>query len=404
MVLGYLLNAGFKALKASAKTVFNDKSISENMSDEFSTDPAFGKLILKYEKQKIETLNAIKIMLKGNLPNVTIQNAYWGVKVYDITDDPKQLIPVVAILDYQQEEGSKIFNLKSPTFPIKPGLAILDWFPLGGFVTSLIQTPFSGRRKIKILVFLGNADNPVIFENGYASRNGGRWYWGQFLELEETNFEMKGYIETVDDAHKSIALAIELGMAVAMSDGNLDKSEGETIKSFMEKHLNVYTPGATKEKLKETFNAAFKKSFLLASTGDLNINNIINTINRIDLKSVKYDAMELCYQVMSSDGVADKSELKLLKSIEEGLNLEKEMLNAIKDKSVLELNPVFSETTDIETILGIDSSWSKEQINTHLKKEFKKWNSRFQNLTEGKERENAQLMLDYIAEARKKNE
>ena len=56
----------------------------------------------------------------------------------------------------------------------------------------------------------------------------------------------------------------------------------------------------------------------------------------------------------------------------------------------------------MESVLGINPDWNKEKIKTHLNKEFKKWNSRYQNLSEGKERENAQFMLDCIAEARKK--
>lgn len=55
----------------------------------------------------------------------------------------------------------------------------------------------------------------------------------------------------------------------------------------------------------------------------------------------------------------------------------------------------------IYSILKIKPSWEKEKINTHLKNEFKKWNSRYQNLSEGDERDHAQLMLNYIGKVRK---
>tara|TARA_Y100000813_G_C23944532_1_gene249643 strand:- start:267 stop:593 length:327 start_codon:yes stop_codon:yes gene_type:complete len=105
---------------------------------------------------------------------------------------------------------------------------------------------------------------------------------------------------------------------------------------------------------------------------------------------------------MSADGVAENEELKTLDKIAKGLKLDESLIKKIKDKSVLELNPISAESSDMESVLGINTDWNKEKIKTHLNKEFKKWNSRYQNLSEGKERENAQFMLDCIAEARKK--
>ena len=106
---------------------------------------------------------------------------------------------------------------------------------------------------------------------------------------------------------------------------------------------------------------------------------------------------------MSADGVAEKSELEVLNRIAKELKLNEKMIDKIKDKSLLKLDSSkTTSTSNIETILGIKTSWSKQKINEHLKNEFKKWNSRYQNLSEGKERDNAQFMLDYIADARKK--
>ena len=45
---------------------------------------------------------------------------------------------------------------------------------------------------------------------------------------------------------------------------------------------------------------------------------------------------------------------------------------------------------------------SREKIKKYLAVEFAKWNNRLNTLVEGQERENAQKMLDLIAEGRKK--
>ena len=61
-----------------------------------------------------------------------------------------------------------------------------------------------------------------------------------------------------------------------------------------------------------------------------------------------------------------------------------------------------TQNSSIEEILGIEKSWDKEKIKKHLTTEFQKWNNRISTLKEGEERNNAQLMLNKIADARKK--
>ncbi len=54
----------------------------------------------------------------------------------------------------------------------------------------------------------------------------------------------------------------------------------------------------------------------------------------------------------------------------------------------------------LEDLLGITDDMTEGQVNSHLRKEFQKWNSRLNTLPEGEERENAQRMLDLIASVR----
>ena len=74
----------------------------------------------------------------------------------------------------------------------------------------------------------------------------------------------------------------------------------------------------------------------------------------------------------------------------------------MKDSVILNLKDAPQKNQSLENILGIDSSWSSDEVRMHLRKEFQKWNNRINTLPEGSERERAQDMLDSIAEARKK--
>ena len=404
MVLGWIISSAFKTVSAGAKSAFGNKSFTENMKDEFSTDSFFGKLLIDTKKDKFEKHDIVKIMMKGNLPDLSIPNAYWGIKIYDatekITDDSKPLFPVNSIFEQFKEPLTDAYDFRSPSFSLKPGLVYPNWFQLHGFFPLMITPPYGGRRNLQILIYLGNADNPVIFANGYLAEGSPKWYWGQFIKIEE-NFDFKGYIEAADDMDESIAVGLKLAVSVAMADGNLDETEGNTIKDFIVKIISGFE-GERHNKLKDMFNKAFRDSFAEAQSGDLNLNNIIKKMNEIASNPIKYSAIELCYKVMSADGVANNEELKTLDKIAKGLKLDTNLIKKIKDKSILELDPITAESSDMESILGINPNWNKENIKSHLNKEFKKWNSRYQNLSEGKERENAQFMLDCIAEARKK--
>lgn len=395
--------AAGKTVKAAAKTAVSSKSFKESMEEEFASDEFFGKLILRLQNKTKDGLEITEVMMKGNLPNITLK-AYWGLKIYDITehekDAQKPMQPVVSAFNMFREPNSIIYHFESAAFPLTPGKTYLNFVPLAGFFPEMLSPPYSGKRKLRIMLFMGNANNPVQFANGFFGENPPIY----FLKSIETeiNFKEKGYLEAIDDADESTTLGIKLAVAVAMADGNLDEKEGNTIKTFIKDNIAFYEP-RTQDKLKKMFNDAFKLTFNEATNNTLSLSKIISRMNEIGTKKIKYDAIELCYDVMSADGVAEKSELEILNRIAKDLKLNKKMIDKIKDKSLLKLDSSkASSNLDIESILNIKTNWSKQKINEHLKNEFKKWNSRYQNLSEGKERDNAQFMLNCISDARKK--
>ena len=104
---------------------------------------------------------------------------------------------------------------------------------------------------------------------------------------------------------------------------------------------------------------------------------------------------------MAADGKADKREMKVINKVAESLGVDSVDLEKIRDKQIVKLN-TSPEDMDILTLLGISSSLSNEEISNQLKKEFIKWNGRLNSLGEGKEKDNAQQMLDLIGKAREK--
>ena len=105
---------------------------------------------------------------------------------------------------------------------------------------------------------------------------------------------------------------------------------------------------------------------------------------------------------MAADGVADAEEMKVIRKVAEALELDFDEIEKIRDQKIIDLDTSVSQQASVEDLLGIEADWETERIKKHLRMEFQKWNNRLNTLSEGRERENAQWMLDSIAAARKK--
>jgi transcription initiation factor TFIIIB Brf1 subunit/transcription initiation factor TFIIB len=82
------------------------------------------------------------------------------------------------------------------------------------------------------------------------------------------------------------------------------------------------------------------------------------------------------------------------------LDLDEDNVELIKDRTILGLK-FSSRGGTVEEMVGIEKDWDVETKKRYLRKEFQKWNNRISVLAAGEERDNAQKMLDRVAEARK---
>ena len=124
--------------------------------------------------------------------------------------------------------------------------------------------------------------------------------------------------------------------------------------------------------------------------------------NDIADTSTKYETIELCFDVMAADGVADAEELKVIRLVADALDLDLDEIEKMRDQKIVGLDVNVSKQTSVEEMLGIETDWPEEDIKRYLRTEFQKWNDRMNTLSEGVERDKAQQMLELISEARKK--
>ena len=114
---------------------------------------------------------------------------------------------------------------------------------------------------------------------------------------------------------------------------------------------------------------------------------------------------------MAADGVIATNEIQIIRKIAGALELDFDEVEKIRDPRVIGLDinlsqqsPNLSQQSPIEEMLGIDPEWDVGRIKKHLRTELQKWNNRLSVLDEGNKRDNAQRMIELIADARKKYE
>jgi uncharacterized tellurite resistance protein B-like protein len=185
-----------------------------------------------------------------------------------------------------------------------------------------------------------------------------------------------------------------------MSDGSFHSTEGEMLKAWIKKAISPYSD-AKRDHLKDIYNTAMKESYEEAQKGELSLSELTAKLNDIAEKSSRYETIELCFDIMAADGIADPRELKTIRKIADALELDFDEIEKLRDQKLIGLD-TSTDQASVEDLLGIEKDWTEDRIKKHLRSEFQKWNDRLNTLPEGDNRNNAQRMLNLIADARKK--
>ena len=361
----------------------------------------FGPPQLKFidEEHKETGWLVKKIMFRGRLPNTRDMNISFAISAFDVTDGEGKFRPALSIVEGAQEETTICYYMADDFGRVGEGSSLTDWVQLGVVIPELIQPPYSGNREIHMVVRMFNTDNPVTIVAGGASDN------GEVILLETLSFNHdfkdKGYEEASQDREESQSISLKIGVAVAMSDGSLDDSEGDVLKNWIIKEVSAFS-GNKQKQLKAMFNKSLKEGFAEAKNGDLSLSNLVERLSKIGDKKSKYDAVELCLDVMAADGIADPEEMAVIRNVAKSLDLDMDEIEKMREKVTLSLSTELTSEEGLESLVGIDPSWSDEQKRKHLRTEFQKWNNRLNSLSDAKEKESAQSMLDNIATLRKK--
>jgi uncharacterized tellurite resistance protein B-like protein len=345
-----------------------------------------------------EGFKIIRVEARGLIPVTRETKIGFMTSVLDQTDEKAGL--VLSQIEQFQEPGSPAYHFSNEAGTAGPNHGYSSWTQVGVILPDILNPPKGGERKLTIILRIIDFDNPPDIYLGHVDSDAPGLVHVIYKSFNY-HFDDKGYEEAASDREEGRGLAVKLGMAIAMADGSLDDSEGTTIQDWIKRTIAPYSE-EKQEALKGLYNTALKDAYADSQSGDLSLSDISGRLNEIGDKPLKFEAIELCFDVMAADGVADESELQTIRKIVEVLELDYDEIEKMRDRRLIKLDAATDQGASIETILGIESDWSNDRTKKHLRNEFAKWNDRLNTLNEGKERENAQRMLDMISESRKK--
>ena len=390
-LLGLILGGGQKAAGAAYDTVTKGGTFADNFSQK-----------IQFKIEKLPPNEDFKsdiygIYIRGN-PNI---NQYGPVSlVFNLVDINQSENDsngglILSTLEDFSPPNSRIFEHRAELENMQ-GLYWPDWARISVLIPDTLIGPFKGRRSLELECRVWKTE---YIEHLWKGENlGGLNIFRHEFEL---NLPNSGYLEIDEDRLKTQISTVKLAVSIAFADGSLDDAEGNTIKDWIIGIVDS-TPDARKEKVKGSLNSALEEGFFAAKSNEVNLKDICKEINQFGSKVDKFDLLELCLDVMAADGQADQEELRQISEISNMIGIDYEEVNKLKDQRIIKLDPSSSSSLGIEEKLGIDPSWEKEKIKKHIVAEYAKWNGRLNSLQAGTERDNAQAMLDLLAEAREK--
>ena len=362
----------------------------------FGGGSSLGDLQIRVVEKQLDEVSGYEVQCKGLMPVYT-QKTVGFITSIICKDEKGEWSPVLSMLDFNQEDSSSAHQSILDVGEIPGSVGYENWVGIAIFFPDMLQASYGGNQTLGIVVRLVDMnDMPSVFL-GFAPRS--ESIWTESVNFEY-NFDEKGYKEEQVDKDESRALSIKLGVAVALVDDDFDDTEGAVLKKWIKKIIAPYSDDK-QEELKELYNKALKESYKLEKSGNLDLEDICNKMNKIADKAQKHEALELVNEVMAADSKILESETKLINYICELLNIDSVEAEKIRDKQLIKLKPT-TGNIDVESLLGLDPTWSNSKILGHLGKEFTKWNGRMNSLQDGEEKDNAQQMLDLIGETRKK--
>ena len=325
---------GRRIIGVSAKAAKGEGTFSENMRLAFRGMGPFEARIVDTTLDDYVRAPVKAIEVKGLFPvNMTRQVAFF-TSIFDETSG--ELEPVLSAIEMYQEPDSTVYQHSIKVGQeVFPGHGFGHWTQAGRIIPNILQPPVGGARRLSAILRLVDMDDMPLIRHGSHDPDNTGILWQAVLKFAFT-FVEKGYEEAAEHRDRARALSVRIGMAVAMADGTLDKSECETLKEWILKSISPYAD-EKREHLKALYNGAMRDAHSLAKNGELRLSEITRELNEIAEQATKYETVELCFKVLAADGVVHPEELKVINKVADALDLDFDQIEKMRDQTIISL-------------------------------------------------------------------
>ena len=357
-----------------------------------------------------DTLDDQKYVSVYGIGPVTIQSkkleldsfkAKMSVYVSDITDKPIFLKCTNKNYSDQNSLLSSSYDLDIPV-----GAEYYEYTKIASFPKNLVIPAKKGKRNLQFKVYFTNLD--MIFENGVPKEDKkNKVYISKSVE-KQINHKEPGFLET--EKYNEIVLKNSANLAIHLAnlENKINQAEINIIKYWLrDKYgwglLDYFDLDESEEVKSKKAELSFflSQSCLKAENKKLDFNKIISDLNEKANSNQKYEIINLLLNVASSDEKLGLKEDKFVNEIAQGLNLDLNYFQQIKNIAIANIpNIEQSETLDI-SVFNLTENMTKEQKCLKLRQEYSKWNRQTNNSNENI-RNRAKKMVEYAAEMRKK--
>ncbi|MGZ7274467.1 hypothetical protein ACXWPL_09545, partial [Streptococcus pyogenes] len=87
-------------------------------------------------------------------------------------------------------------------------------------------------------------------------------------------------------------------------------------------------------------------------SGNLNLRELTVQLNDAGDDSVKYETIELCYDVLSAGGKSSSDQARIVELVARAINFDLSELEKIRDSRIVKLNADLGEGGQVERLLG----------------------------------------------------
>ncbi|MDA9913496.1 TerB family tellurite resistance protein [Methylophilaceae bacterium] len=397
--------------KAAYNAATKGTNIVDNLKEEFYQ---MGPLEVRTEKGREnlgdKEFDVEKIEVRGFVNNTELaHNLQFVISLFDVTDekgkDKKFDKPILTNVNELMEPESRAFQLKLPLGNVGAMNGYTKWVPIQRIFPDFLVGAKKGKRKIRGII-RAIPDTEADLKSIYAGLQDRDRLYTAFASFDfEAKLNEVGYDELKENFFKIRSYCVQFAVLMAFSDGELDASEGNIIKKWIANQIDIETNEERKTKLKVILNETLKKAYANAKAGKIEMEKLINEFKKITTEGNSLAMLEFLFEVIGADGKIDDAEMKTVNSIASKLGVSVDTVKSMTDKMFLDIDDHgMDQGESAENVLGITDDMSKEEIKKLLNKQFRQWNGRIQSLEDGEEKEKAQVMLNIIADTKKKYE